>query len=207
MKRWIALTAIAVAVALFAFRPAPAPLIVPPARPAHAGKYAPKATRGVQHRGRSAPSLLVDIAGRVAHPGLYHLPIGARAEAAIAAAGGALPGADLDRVDLAALLADGEEVLVTKAGAPARRRSALRVPRTPRGKRGKKAAALVGTRVDLNGADASALAAVPGIGPIVAGRILAVRRRDGPFDSLDQLLDVAGMSPSRLEQARPFLHV
>ena len=206
MKRWIALPALALIVALFAFRPAPAPLAVPPARPARAGSYAPSAGRA-PHVGRSAPSLLVDIAGRVAHPGLYHLPVGARAEAAVTAAGGALPGADLDRVDLAALLADGEEVLVQQVGAPARRRSTLRVPRTPRGKGGKKAAVLAGARVDLNGADANALAAVPGIGPIVAGRILAVRRRDGPFDSLDQLLDVAGMSPSRLDQARPFLHV
>lgn len=206
MKRWIALPALALIVALFAFRPAPTPLAVPPARLARSGNRAPSA-RSAPHAGRLTPGLLVDIAGRVAHPGLYHLPVGARAEAAVAAAGGALPGADLDRVDLAALLADGEEVLVPQVGAPARRRSTLRVPRTPRGKGGKKGAALVGARLDLNGADASALAAVPGIGPIVAGRILAVRRRDGPFDSLDQLLDVAGMSPSRLEQARPFLHV
>jgi len=207
MKRWIALPVVAVLVALLAFHPAPRPLAVAPAAPVHAGTRPGGSGKPSQRARRVLATVLVDVAGRVAHPGLYHLPVGARADVALAAAGGALPAADLDRVDLAALLVDGEEILVPRIGVSVRRRSTLRVPRTPRGKRGKKAAALVGARVDLNGADASALAAVPGIGPVVAGRILALRLRDGPFDSLDQLLDVAGMSPSRLDQARPYLRV
>uniref|UniRef100_E6Q6A2 Helix-hairpin-helix DNA-binding, class 1 n=1 Tax=mine drainage metagenome TaxID=410659 RepID=E6Q6A2_9ZZZZ len=207
MKRWIALPVVAVLVALLAFHPAPTPLVVAPAAPVHAGTRRAGSRKPSHRARRMLATVLVDVAGRVAHPGLYHLPVGARAVAALAAAGGVLPAADIDRVDLAALLVDGEELLVPRIGASAGRRSTLRVPRTARGKRGKKAAALVGARVDLNGADASALAAVPGIGPIVAGRILALRRRDGPFDSLDQLLDVAGMSPSRLDLARPYLRV
>ena len=208
MKRWLALPAAALLIALLAFHPAPAPLVIAPAAalPHSAARHAPPG----RAKGRKAPppaTLLVDVAGAVAHPGLYHFPPGERAEAALAAAGGARPGADLDRVDLAAPLVDGEEVLVPKIGAPARRRSTLRVPRTAKSKRSKKGAALLGTRVDLNAAAAGALAEVPGIGPILAKRIIAVRRRDGPFDALDQLLDVAGMSPSRLEQARPYLHV
>lgn len=207
MIRWIALPVVAVLVALLAIHPAPAPLTVAPAAPVHAGPRRMGSGKQSDRTGRAVATLLVDVAGRVAHPGLYHLPLGARAVAALAAAGGVLPAADIDRVDLAALLVDGEEVLVPKSGGSARRRSTLRVPRTPRGKRGKKAAALVGARVDLNVADATVLAGVPGIGPVVAGRILALRRRDGPFDSLDQLLDVAGMSPSRLDLARPYLRV
>ncbi|NNM98572.1 MAG: helix-hairpin-helix domain-containing protein [Candidatus Eremiobacteraeota bacterium] len=207
MKRWIALPVVAILVAFLALHPAPKPLSVASAAPGEAAPWRAGSGKSSQREGRVLATVLVDVAGRVAHPGLYHLPVGARADAALAAAGGALPAADLDRVDLAALLVDGEELLVPRIGASARRRSTLRVPRTPRGKRGKKGAALVGARVDLNGADASALAAVPGIGPVVAGRILALRLRDGPFDSLDQLLDVAGMSPSRLDQARPYLRV
>ena len=207
MKRWLALPAAALLIALLAFHPAPAPLVVAPASSLHAGARH-GAPGKAKHRSAPPPAtLLVDVAGAVAHPGLYRFPPGQRAEAALAAAGGARPGADLDRVDLAAPLVDGEEVLVPKIGAPARRRSTLRVPRTAKSKRAKKGASLLGRRVDLNGAGAATLAEVPGIGPILAERIIAVRRRDGPFDALDQLLDVAGMSPSRLEQARPYLHV
>ncbi len=207
MKRWLALPAAALLIALLAFHPAPAPLVVAPAASLHAGARH-GAPGNAKHRSAPPPAtLLVDVAGAVAHPGLYRFPPGQRAEAALAAAGGARPGADLDRVDLAAPLVDGEEVLVPKIGAPARRRSTLRVPRTAKSKRAKKGASLLGRRVDLNGAGAATLAEVPGIGPILAERIIAVRRRDGPFDALDQLLDVAGMSPSRLEQARPYLHV
>ena len=207
MKRWLALPAAAILVALLAFHPAPTPLVVAAAASPHSGARRAPAGRAKRRNAPPPATLLVDVAGAVAHPGLYHFPPGERAEAALAAAGGVRPGADLDRVDLAAPLVDGEEVLVPKIGAPLRRRSTLRKPRSAKSKRAKKAAALLGSRVDLNGAGAAALAEVPGIGPILAARIIAVRRRDGPFDALDQLLDVAGMSPSRLEQARPFLHV
>jgi len=206
MKRWLALPAVALLIALLALHPAPSPLVVAPAASLHSG--ARHGTPGrANHRPAPPATLLVDVAGAVVHPGLYHLPPGERAVEALAAAGGTRPGADLDRVDLAAPLVDGEEILVPKVGAPTRRRSSLRLPRTAKSKRAKKGAALLGSRVDLNGAGAATLAAVPGIGPILAERIIAVRRRDGPFDALDQLLDVAGMSPSRLEQARPYLHV
>ena len=207
MKRWLALPAAALLIALLAFHPAPAPLVVAPASSLHAGARHGAPGRA-KHRNAPPPAtLLVDVADAVAHPGLYRFPPGQRAEAALAAAGGVRSGADLDRVDLAAPLVDGEEVLVPKIGTPSRRRSTLRIPRTARSKRAKKGASLLGSRVDLNGAGAATLAEVPGIGPILAERIIAVRRRDGPFDALDQLLDVAGMSPSRLEQARPYLHV
>ncbi len=207
MKRWLALPVAALLIALLAFHPAPTPLIVAPATSTQ--RTAHRAPRGRAKRRNAPPAatLLIDVAGTVAHPGLYRFPQGVRVQGAIAAAGGARPGADLDRVDLAALLVDGEEVLVPKIGASTRRRRTLRVPRTKKSKRSKKGAALLGARVDLNASGASTLAEVPGIGPILAERIVAVRRRDGPFDAIDQLLDVAGMSPSRLEQARPYLHV
>ncbi|MGB7014574.1 MAG: helix-hairpin-helix domain-containing protein, partial [Candidatus Cybelea sp.] len=59
--------------------------------------------------------------------------------------------------------------------------------------------------VDLNAADATQLGAVPGIGRAVAQRVVELRQRQGPFASLDELLDVAGMTQSRLERARPYL--
>ncbi|HUY10664.1 MAG TPA: helix-hairpin-helix domain-containing protein [Candidatus Dormibacteraeota bacterium] len=213
MKRWLAIPALLILAALLAFHPVPTALVVaaagaqssaaPIRRPGRraAGKHR-------HHAGaRASGEILIDVAGAVVHPGLYRLAPDARATDALHAAGGLRPGADADRVDLAAMLRDGDEVLVPLLGAPRRRSATIRGSRARRSKRSKKGAQLAGESIDLNAADAVALAEVPGIGPLLAARIVELRRRDGPYDALDQLLDVAGMSPSRLDQARPYLKV
>ena len=150
--------------------------------------------------------MLVYVAGAVAHPGLYTLREGARAVDAVARAGGLRADADPAGVDLAEPLLDGEEVAAPVAGA---RRSAAHGIRKPAGRTRarKKKALAVAEPIDLNTADASALALLPGIGPEMARRLVEFRQANGDFASLDELADVAGMSQSRINAVTPYLFV
>lgn len=152
-------------------------------------------------RAAGAATIVVYVAGAVRHPGLYHVRAGARADDAVRLAGGLTPQADAIAVNLAQTLTDGDEVAVPHLGEP-RSRRAKRTAHGRRNARRRRASA-----VWLNDADAQALAAVPGIGDAIAARIVELREREGPFDSLDQLLDVAGMNAGRLERARPYLRL
>src|SRR5579875_3458516 len=139
--------------------------VVVPVRPA------PKAAR---------PTLLVvDVAGAVRHPGLYRLARGSRIDDAIVAAGGPTAKAQLDAVNLAAPLADGEQIVVPV--------------RTAGG------AAVVPSS---SGAPAEQLEALPGIGPVTAQKILDYRQAHGPFHSLAELEAVPGIGPGRLAQLK-----
>jgi competence protein ComEA len=151
------------------------------------------------HRTAPPDELVVYVAGAVKRPGLYLLKYGDRYERAVALAGGFAPSADAAGVNLAERVADGEEIYVPLAGETPRTRvhgarPRRRTPSPP-----------PDGSVDVNAAGAAELAAVPGIGRAVAARIVEVRERDGSFASLDELLDVAGMTQSRLERARPYL--
>lgn len=118
----------------------------------------------------AAPSpLLVDVAGAVARPGVVRLPPGARVLDALAAAGGALPEADLVGVNRAGFLRDGDRLYVPRAGEVVPARAAGADP-----------------RVDLNRAAAAELEALPGIGPGIAGRIIRAREQR-PFARADEL--------------------
>ena len=162
--------------------------------------------RAATARPSVAPATLtVYVAGRVARPGLYRLRPGKRADDAVRAAGGLLPDADPLAVNLAAPLADGDEIAVVRVGQTAHRAAAR--TRTRRTRSASRAAAAATSIVDVNAAGGDALGAVPGIGPAVAARIVAVRATDGPFASLDELLDVAGMTPAKLDRAAPYLTV
>ena len=116
--------------------------------------------------------LVIDVAGAVASPGVMELPAGARVRDAIGAAGGFLDDADRSSINLARPLVDGEQVYVAVAGDEA-----------------------VGP-VNVNAADAEALEALPGIGPVLAERIGADRAAHGPFASLEALERVSGIGPS-----------
>lgn len=126
-------------------------------------------------------TVVVSVVGEVTRPGLVTLPAGARVADAIAAAGGLLPEADPASVNLAAVVADGEQLAV---GAP--------VP----GGAAAAAGPAAGGLVDLNAADAAALDALPGIGPVLAQRIVDHRTAQGPFRSVEELDDVPGIGPS-----------
>lgn len=123
--------------------------------------------------------LVVHVAGHVSRPGLYRLAAGARVADALDAAGGALPDAVLDQVNLARLLEDGERILVPGPASAdaARRTGGLRAD----------------GRLDLNRATASELEALPGVGPVLSSRILHWRERHGPFRSVRDLRRVQGI--------------
>ncbi len=158
--------------------------------------------------------VVVFVAGEVARPGVYALPAGSRADAAIRAAGGVRAGADPVAVNLAQRLEDGEELAVPARGAAigALERSAGGERRAAGG-RHRRLHGAGGRRrlrkapdepVDLNSADAAALETLPGIGPALAERIVEFRDANGPFASLDDLLDVAGTSPRLIEELQPY---
>jgi competence protein ComEA len=145
-------------------------------------------------------ALVVYVAGAVKKPGLYGLRPGDRAARAVALAGGFVAGADTAAVNLAQRAQDGDEVYVPREGES---RHASASPR--RGSRHGAHRRPPGGDIDVNRAAAAELASVPGIGRAIAQRIVEVRERDGSFATLDELLDVAGMTQSRLERARPYL--
>lgn len=146
----------------------------------------------------SAPAgaeLVVDVAGKVRRPGIVTLPPGSRVHEAIAAAGGLKGDVDTSGLNLARVLADGEQVLV---GAPA----VVAAPSNAAG-----GAAPAGGPVNLNSADLVALDTLPGVGPVTAEAIVAWREENGPFRSVDDLLDVKGIGEATLAELRDLVTV
>jgi competence protein ComEA len=149
----------------------------------------------------SAALLVVDVAGAVRHPGLVRLPPGSRVADAIAAAGGVRPGTSTGTLNLARKLVDGEQVYV---GAPAAPGSA---PGAAPGAAGPADGAAPGALLDLNTATADQLDALPGIGPVLADRIVAWRTAHGRFASVDQLREVEGIGARKFESVKSLLTV
>lgn len=142
--------------------------------------------------------MVVYVAGAVSKPGLYHLGPGDRNARAVALAGGLSASADAAGINLAAHAQDGDEIYVPRAGEA---HHALRSPRVTHKRSNRTPAA---GSIDINRAPANDLARVPGVGKAIAQRIVELRQLQGPFASLDELLDVAGMTQSRLERARAY---
>ena len=156
---------------------------------------------------------MVSVVGLVHTPGLVTLAPGARIADAVQAAGGAVDGADLIGLNMARPLGDGEQIVVGLApasgqpavlgssvnsgSAPASRSSPAPGSTKPKG----------GEVVDLNAATAEQLDALPGVGPITAAAIVAWRQAHGRFTSVDQLADVDGIGPARLDKLRPLVRV
>jgi competence protein ComEA len=137
--------------------------------------------------------VVVDVVGAVRRPGVYRLPAGSRARDAVRRAGGARKRADLESVNLATPLADGEQVrvpLLPPAAAATAAGSGATAPPAI---------------VHLNSANAGDLDALDGIGPSLAARIVAYRVAHGGFRSVDELDEVSGIGPKRLEALRPRL--
>lgn len=196
MKRIALLCALA-AVALFAvLRPAAAPPSLVTQTQSLAQPY----------RRPHSPRLsgaVVYVAGAVARPGLYEVPEGARADVAVKAAGGFTAQADPASVNLAERVSDGEEIAVLAQGqSRVVRRSSSR---SARRRKGRRHALLPAAAIDLNRADAAALSSLPGVGEILAARIVEYRRVNGPFASVDELADVAGMTQRRVDELAPYL--
>jgi competence protein ComEA len=134
----------------------------------------------------TSSTVVVSVVGSVVRPGLVTLPSGSRVAAAIEAAGGLTPDADGASVNLAAVVSDGQQIVVGAPGA-----AADGLAGDPGG-----GAAAPGGLLDLNRATAGELDALPGVGPVLAQRIVD-HRKQGPFTSVDQLDDVPGIGPAR----------
>jgi competence protein ComEA len=154
----------------------------PPGAPPVGGAPAPGAT----------PTLLVvDVTGAVRRPGVYRLPQGARVTDAIARAGGATPRADTALVNLAAPLADGEQVLVPR-----------RVAGVAPGAGGGPSTPAATGPVHLNSATVEQLDALPGVGPVTAQKIVDYRQAHGAFTSVDELDAIPGIGPAKVADLR-----
>ncbi|MBW3620625.1 MAG: ComEA family DNA-binding protein [Actinobacteria bacterium] len=138
--------------------------------------------------GTGPGDVTVHLAGAVVTPGVLTLPAGSRVADAVRAAGGVTPDADPDALNLARELIDGERVVVPLLGAPSLGASAG----TETDGDGPGDGPGEG-RIDLNRATATELEALPGVGPVLAGRIVAHREEHGPFAEVGQLRDVPGI--------------
>ncbi|MDR6868795.1 competence protein ComEA [Microbacterium resistens] len=148
----------------------------------------------------SAGEVYVHVLGEVARPGLYGLDDGARVAEALAAAGGSTATADLRSVNLARVIADGEQIVVAAAGAG---------PAPPSGSAVSSAVGggSEGAPVDLNTADSAALESLPRIGPALAARIIEWREKNGRFTAVDDLLAVPGIGEKLLAGIRDRVRV
>ncbi len=139
--------------------------------------------------------VVVDVAGKVRRPGIAVLRQGARVIDAVRAAGGARPGVDLAGLNLARVLTDGEQVVVGQAAAPVVSGSASA------------GGSPVGTLVNINTADETALESLPEVGPVTAQSIITWRTQHGGFTSVDQLLDVDGIGDATLAKLTPYVTI
>jgi competence protein ComEA len=159
-------------------------LLLRPARPA-----VPLPVRVAAPAGHaSATTLFVNVVGAVRRPGLYRLREGSRVADAVARAGGPTQKAQIELLNLAARIADGEQIVVPRRGLGA----AAAVP----------GGAAAAGPVHLNSATLEQLDALPGVGPVTAQKILDYRQQHGAFGSVDELDAIAGIGPARLEQLR-----
>jgi len=148
--------------------------------------------------GGTAPAVVVHVVGEVTSPGVVALVAGARVADAVAAAGGPTSSADLAALNLARVLADGEQVVVPAPG------------QAPTGAAGVTGAGAPGSGsglVDLNRADAAVFDTLPGIGPVLAERIVAWREEHGRFTAVEELTEVTGIGPALLAGVRDLVQV
>ena len=159
--------------------------------------------------------IAVHVVGAVQQPGVYHLAAGSRGDDAVRLAGGATSQADLKRVNLAAVLVDGQQLWIPRAGE--------RIPQntlpitlpiiSPSAVSGAGAPSNavpsngVPALVDINQATVADLDRLPGIGPSTARAIVDHRTRNGPFASVDDLLAVRGIGPAKLAELRALVRV
>jgi competence protein ComEA len=143
----------------------------------------------------SVPVVIVQAAGAVMQPGLYRLAPGSRVDDLVHASGGLAPDADPDRVNLAALLTDGEKIYIPRVG------EALPADASRGG------ASPAASPIDLNTASIAQLDKLPGIGPATAQAIVDYRSQHGRFRSIDELLKVRGIGPAKLDELRSLVRV
>lgn len=167
--------------------------------------------------------LYVHVCGAVAKPGVITVPVGSRVFEAVEKAGGALTDADLEQINLAAFVEDGEQLYLPRKGeviAPVSINDKIGSQSAPGNRFAKKTEKHKGSTsqalkpkikvswpLDVNRATREQLELVPGIGPVMAEKILAYRNVHGSFSTYEDLTKVSGIGPSKLEKFRSYLCV
>jgi competence protein ComEA len=172
------------------------------------GSPAPAPARPTTASPSATPVVVVDVAGKVRHPGLYRLPSGARVDDALDAAGGPLSGVDLNSLNLAARVVDGQQIAVgvaPAAGAPVPGPGVGGTAGAGAGDAG--TGAVAGGPVDLNTASLEQLESLPGVGPVLGQHILDWRTAHGRFGSVAQLDDVPGIGTVKFAALRSLVTV
>ncbi|MFG1812184.1 helix-hairpin-helix domain-containing protein [Kribbella sp. NPDC049174] len=150
--------------------------------------------------GQAAATVVVHVAGKVRRPGLVRAPTGSRVADVLTLAGGPLPGVDLTTLNLAREVTDGEQILVGQPTPPGPASTAPGTTPNP-------SAAPPGTPVNLNTATLDQLDTLPGVGPVLAQRILDYRTQNGPFTTIDQLQEVPGVGPKKFDSLKPHVRL
>ncbi|OMC10165.1 hypothetical protein A5735_17810 [Mycolicibacter heraklionensis] len=209
------IAAVAVLITVFTvLRDQPAPVVSAKLPPVEmVSTTGPRTEESATAAAPSAEQLVVSVVGLVHKPGLATLSPGSRIADALSAAGGALDGADTVGLNLARPLVDGEQIVVglaPPAGLPVLGSSvgpaSPEAPRTSTAPSGPEAKQ-PGEPLNLNTATVEELDALPGVGPVTAAAIVAWRDSHGKFTRVDQLGDVDGIGPARLEKLRALVRV
>ena len=137
--------------------------------------------------------VIVNVAGKVANPGVFKLPLGSRVVDAIILAGNQLKGVDISDINLARVLVDGEQILVGSPPAAAAKKAAAKISAS--------------NPLDLNRATAAQLDSLPGIGPVTAQRILDYRAKVGRINAIDELKKISGLGGAKFEEIKNLLRV
>ena len=146
--------------------------------------------------------LRVHVAGEVAAPGVYELPPGSLVQDAIAAAGGATADGAPGRLNLAAPLADGQQIVVPSTNSTAAPSSQPLSPDPSTS-----SAPSPTNRLNINTATAAELEALPDIGPVTAARIVEYRTANGPFNTIEEITDVRGIGPVTFDTIKDLITV
>lgn len=212
------------------FRDAPAPIAA--VTPAVKNDVQLSESSPIEGKEAAAPAeIVVQATGAIKKPGVYHLPIGARGEDVLKAAGGAKPDANLDALNLAAKLEDGAQMffptrkeqpkgLAEKAYEEGNTAIVVANPepkkpvstskpasKTAHGGKSDKFTVPGQGYVNINTANAEALQKLPNVGPAMAERILTFRQEMGKFQAPEDLLQVSGIGPKKFERMKPFVKV
>jgi competence protein ComEA len=171
-----------------------------PAAPAATASLSePRPTLSAGPAAAASSPVVVHVLGKVKHPGVVTLPSGSRVAEAIKAAGGVRPGAKTGTLNLARPLVDGEQIPVgVRAPSP--------FPPSPGGAT-PTAPGAPGAPLDLNAATPDQLDDLPGVGPVLAQRIVAYRTQHGGFRSVEQLQDVSGIGAHRFADLKTMVRV
>ncbi|TCC66525.1 ComEA family DNA-binding protein [Kribbella pittospori] len=157
------------------------------------------ATQGSGTGQSPAGVVVVHVAGKVRRPGLVRAPTGSRVADVLTLAGGPLPGVDLTTLNLARPVTDGEQILVGIPTPPGATTAPGANPTAP--------PTAANAPVKLNTADLTQLDTLPGVGPVLAQRILDYRTQNGPFATIDQLQEVPGVGPKKFDSLKSHVRI